>query len=94
MATKSEPCRYCWRRADEPMEVSGVAHHEGCPELDPRFLLEWRRGRNFGFADNNIPYWQRFSYSPAFYLGWRVGKDEIDRLVEEAAEGNYTGPEY
>ncbi len=54
-------------------------------------MREWEAGRDYGFADNFIQPWRYKLYSSSFILGYRVGKAEIDRLVEEAvyAEQNY-----
>jgi hypothetical protein len=57
-------------------------------------MSEWEEGRAYGFDDNYIEPWRYRFYSPAFILGYRVGKAEIDRLVEAAYEQNYCGEEY
>lgn len=71
-----------------------------CPDLVrannaiARKKAEWQRGYNYGFGDNNILWWHRGNYSTEFLQGWRAGKAEIDRLVDEAAQGNARGDEY
>ncbi|MFH1142233.1 MAG: hypothetical protein V1695_00810 [Candidatus Uhrbacteria bacterium] len=82
-------CESCWN-------PHAGQHNRGCPEMigTAKAKAEWEKGRAFGFADNNIPYWRWNFYSPTFILGYRVGKAEIDRMVDDAAQGNIWGPEY
>jgi hypothetical protein len=60
----------------------------------PEAKEEWDEGCAFGFADNYIHWWQWKFYSPTFTLGYRVGKAEIDRMVDDVAQSNIWGPEY
>ena len=82
-------CEHCWH---PPREIKGLEglHNPGCPTLDPANMADWKQGRAYGFRDNHIESWRYPYYKPAFILGWRVGKDEIDGLVEAAAEANYS----
>jgi len=82
-------CESCWN----PNEGQ---HNEGCPEMigTSEAKAEWQKGCDFGFADNNIPYWLWDNHSPTFILGYRVGKAEIDRMADDAAQGNIWGPTY
>jgi hypothetical protein len=76
------PCKYCWNPLGK--------HNEGCPTLNPDNLKRWEKGRSYGFLDNTIHYWNYKYYSKSFILGYRVGKQEIDTLVDEAAQENYS----
>lgn len=89
MPDQENPCEYCYH---PPRQVEGLEglHNPGCPMINPADMAEWRRGRSFGFADNHIQAWEYRFYTSAFILGWRAGKDEIDGLVEQAAESNYS----
>lgn len=78
---EEDQCTYCW----DP----NSGHSEGCPVVDPVLIDEWQRGHDYGFADNLIQWWQRRYYSKPFLLGWQVGKNEIDRLVERAYQSCY-----
>ena len=79
-------CKYCCRSTETD------EHKDGCPTKDAGALAEWERGYQYGFEDNFVPYWIIAKYSPAFRLGYRVGKTEIDRLVEQVIEErNYYG---
>lgn len=85
MSGQGKPCEYCWH---PPQQVEGHngLHNEGCPMIDATNMAEWKRGQAYGFNDNHIEAWQYRFYKPASILGWRAGKEEIDALVEEAAE--------
>jgi hypothetical protein len=81
-----ERCRNCGR-AD--------GHLDACPVQigTPEAMAEWKRGYEYGFEDNYIHPYSLKLYSPSFCLGYGIGKDRIDRLVEQAVERNY-GYEY
>ena len=86
-------CEYCWRPANYRPHPEEGLHNEGCPAgsgVNPeRALEEWQAGYHFGFQDNYIQWWQYRYYSRSFLLGWRAGKNEIDCLVDQAAQSNY-----
>lgn len=50
----------------------------------PKAMAEWQAGWDYGYEDNYLASWQVLLYSAQFQLGYRLGKDEIDRLVERA----------
>ncbi len=62
-------CQYCWR----PTEIDG--HNPGCPiEVGtPEAMLEWKRGYQYGWNDNSIPWYRERYYSATFLYGHRVG---------------------
>jgi hypothetical protein len=84
MSDQNDRCEYCWH---PPTTIEGGdrLHNDGCPTIDAAAMDEWKRGHAHGFADNHIMAWQYSFYPPAFILGWRVGKQEVDRLVDQAA---------
>ena len=84
-SVSSTRCYFCHR----PHSIGG--HNIGCPVLDPtgENMASWDRGYTYGFDDNTIRDGQWRNYSASFNLGWRVGKAEIDRLVEGAFYSNY-----
>ena len=86
---ETKRCGYCWR----PEGADGRAHNEGCPDYSGS-IAEWGAGYRYGFAGNCIEWWRYRYYPPSFILGWRVGKAEIDRLIEGATQQNHSGPEY
>jgi|GEM_PF-6573892 len=84
-------CKYCWRPHSHKRRPGEAFHNEGCPEgatVGETEKKEWERGWSYGFADNSIPWWHYRRYSLSFLLGHRVGKAEINQLVEEAVEAN------
>ena len=97
MATTSggERCKHCWR----PMDCSVGSkewwlpknHNVGCPVVDRRLSGEWNHGYRYGFDDNHIQPWRYRNYSVTFLMGYQVGKAEIDRLVDDAAQSRCFG---
>ncbi|KKR36227.1 MAG: hypothetical protein UT69_C0033G0002 [Candidatus Yanofskybacteria bacterium GW2011_GWE1_40_10] len=83
--TGGERCEFCWR----PISVSG--HNDGCPILvgTPLAMVEWESGWREGSGDNYLRAYQLRYHAPSWRLGYRAGKAEIDRLVEEAIDRNY-----
>ena len=55
------------------------------------YFREWRRGYLYGFDDNYIQPWRYRNYSVTFLMGYQVGKAEIDRLVDDAAQSRCFG---
>lgn len=47
---------------------------------------EYKRGYAIGFDDQIYHWWQLRNCSPEFQRGYRDGKAEIDRLVDEEAQ--------
>ena len=96
-------CKYCEKRFNPEFYLSSGGdshHHRACPmrtglldNPDPVKLAEWQAGWDYGFEDNYLMWWQLDHYSPSWQLGYRLGKDETDRLIERAVERNY-GYEY
>ena len=84
-----ERCEFCWN-------PNVGKHNKGCPELigTAEAREEWQRGADVGFADSAIPYWEWDKHSLTFILGYSVGKAEIDRMVDQAAQDNIWGPTY
>lgn len=90
-------CEFCWWPDDYRPRIGEGFHNAGCPvssEAVPSWMDVWRRGHSRGFACddgwNRIEWWQYSYFSATFLLGYRVGKAEIDRLADEAAERNYS----
>lgn len=75
-------CQYCWTTGE---------HQEGCPAIsnEPKAIEEWERGYAYGWDDNTIRWPHSRHYSETFLLGYRLGKYEIDILVDEAAQSWY-----
>ncbi len=71
--------------------TSGGFHNEGCPEsiILGNEKVEWEAGYSHGFGDNYIETWRYRFFSKSFLLGYRAGKAEIDKLVDEAAQSRY-----
>ncbi len=82
MSEKGKRCEYCLNPHDGQ-------HNDGCPMIDKTAMSDWKRGRAYGFDDITIEWWRGGYLTRAFVLGCRVGKEEIDTLVEEAAESRY-----
>lgn len=97
-SNEAKRCEYCWKVR---MGWGEKFHNDGCPDplflargntLDfeiadlKRRMSEWERGYNYGFNDNHIEPWRYRHFSSTFLMGYRVGKAEIDRLVDEAAQ--------
>ncbi len=88
-------CKYCWRPADcppGPVMTLNRFHNKGCPQSCdalPSAMAEWEEGYDFGFDDNYIKPWRYRNFSVTFLMGYRVGKAEIDRLVDEAVQSRY-----
>lgn len=82
-------CEKCWN-------PNPGQHNPGCPILmgTPESEEKWEKGFTFGFADNHIPHWLWKNYPQSFILGWRAGRAEIDRLVDNVAQARIWGPEY
>ena len=70
-------CKYCWHpRTGE--------HNQGCPELDGSGD-KWQQGYNAGYADFDISVLDAARYySRAFALGFRVGRNDINALIDLA----------
>lgn len=64
-------------------------HNNGCPVENLANQPQYDKGYAYGFADNHIEWWNYKHYTPSFLLGWRNGKSEIDRLVDDAAQSRY-----
>ena len=83
MAVEATQCQYCRRGIPRK-------HAQGCPVVagaNPTALKEWEKGFRVGWADEHIAwYLLRDHYSPAFRLGYNLGKAEIDALVDDAAQ--------
>ena len=105
-ATEGNRCKYCWHK---PQGWGDKFHNEGCPDvlhlnrgnsveeeakLTLKAKAQWETGYAYGFDDNVIEHWRYPNYSHAFILGYRVGKAEIDQLVEEAWQANQRYGEY
>lgn len=83
MSDQEKRCDFCWHPPRHVESHEGL-HNEGCPMINAANTNEWERGRTYGFNDNYIEAWRYRFYTPAFILGWRVGKEEIDNLVDNA----------
>ncbi len=83
MAAEATKCSYCNRPVP-------YRHSPNCPSAngvpDPIMVKEWERGARTGFADDPIPWYLLRHYSPAFQLGYRIGKAEIDAIADDAAQ--------
>ena len=66
-------------------------HNDGCPILIGTLeaMAEWKKGRDYGFGDNFIAWYQVKHYPSPFQCGYRVGKTEIDELVDRVAQEQY-----
>jgi hypothetical protein len=88
-------CNFCWRPSDYPVKAGEDFHNDGCPlGMNPQpspeeAMVEWRKGYRYGFDDNYIPPWRYDYYTASFFYGWRAGKADIDRLVDEVAQARY-----
>lgn len=82
-------CQYCWHAVKE-------CHNPGCPQLNPSdrdMLHEWELGRVDGFTEADGPRGDsRLRFSKSYWLGVRVGKEEIDGLVDDAAQSRIFDP--
>ncbi len=102
---RSAQCKYCGRRR---MGFGDKFHNDGCPDPlfvargntmefevadQKRRMAEWEEGYQYGFEDNYIHPYSLKLHSSSFALGYGIGKERIDRLVEQAVERNY-GYEY
>ena len=102
-ATGEKRCKFCLytRRG-----WGDKFHKEGCPdvlhldrgnsvavevELTLKAKREWEAGYAHGFDDNGI---EPCRHSQSFLLGYKVGKAEIDELIEEAVEARNRDGEY
>ena len=82
----SEKCQYC--------SVADGSHTESCPTKDsnPTWAIgEWTKGCNRGFNDEYISEYRLQYYSQPFRIGYRKGKMEIDRAVQDAADFQASG---
>ena len=52
-------------------------------------MVQWQRGFDYGFRDNFLAWYQLRYYSLPFQYGYRVGKAEIDELVDCVAQEQY-----
>lgn len=87
MSDQERRCQYCWHPPPQHSNHPRL-HNPGCPTKDPEDMVEWEKGRAWGFSDerNRIEWWQNRYYKRPYVLGWRVGNAELDGLIEEAAE--------
>lgn len=83
MAPEATKCPYC----KKPVPYR---HNPACPSADgipvPDAVKEWQKGARAGFTGELIAWYSLSHYSPAFQLGYRIGKAEIDALADEAAQ--------
>jgi len=88
MVAEAIKCPYCKRPVP-------YRHNPDCPATngtpDPIMVKKWERGRCIGFADERLTWRELEHYSPAFKLGYRIGKAEIDALVDDAAQSRCLG---
>ena len=87
------------RCAHPPHPVDGAdglpgkdLHNRGCPALNPADQAEWNRGHADGFNEEEfLGSSQLRHHKLAYQLGWRVGRAEIDGLIDDAAQARYFG---
>lgn len=79
-------CEYCRR------QLSCGEHHVDCPVIahDPKAIAEWTKGYAYGMEDDFLHVWELPYYSPAFILGHRLGKGELDEIIERIQDRNYS----
>lgn len=86
-------CKYCWHPSGlvlpHSVVVEDVPHNPGCPVIEGNFE-DWQKGADWGW-NNSTAYWRNYpkGQSPAFYMGVRQGKDNMEGLVQNAIENKY-----
>ncbi len=93
---RTSRCSYCGRPKDYQPRPGEGQHNQGCPlapEAGPEEMRQWNAGYEHGFecdTRGRLPWWVLREYHPAFQFGYDAGEAEIDRLVDEASQSNYT----
>ncbi|KKS17384.1 MAG: hypothetical protein UU80_C0006G0019 [candidate division WWE3 bacterium GW2011_GWA1_41_8] len=66
-------CEMCWH--------PGESHNDGCP-LTNGSLEEFDKGYRTAFSGEVLTWNERRSYPLSFQLGYRVGKNAVEALVD------------
>ncbi len=76
-------CKLCWHPG------GSSKHNEGCP-LSGGSRKEFDRGWSGAFTGGLILPWYSLRFYPAsFRLGYRVGRNDLEALVDEALVGQF-----
>ena len=96
-----QKCEYCSRNKDHSSDCPMQEDEDGMPRLDSKLHQEWQDGWKEGFFydqakddGEQIEESELAHYSPAFAMGYRAGREQIEESIRCAYEKYEYGEEY